>query len=151
MEWTGSFYIQLNFFLLKIQGSIESGLVLFIRETPPLGNEKTPFPITLLDFRSASNRCRDILQQTERAFTKKKCSNFLGPPTDKNFWFLAKNISNNIWNLTSLIHSDRLIANFPFEKDNLFGLLFLSSSIRGVLVTLILLIFSYVYNSSVYA
>src|SRR5678815_5506960 len=52
-------------------------------------------PITLANFHSARNCCRDTLRRAKRAFMKSKCANLLGSPTDKSFWPLAKNISNN--------------------------------------------------------
>src|SRR5678815_1711052 len=83
-------------------------------------------PITLTNFHSARNRCRDTIRQAKRTFTKRKCDNLLGSPTDKNFWPLAKNISNNFCKsaFPPLIRSDGSVANSPSEKANLFGLLF---------------------------
>src|SRR5678815_3700414 len=65
-------------------------------------------PITLANFHSARNRCRDTLRRAKRAFIKRKGANLLGSPTEKSFWPLAKNISNNFCKsaFRSLIRSD---------------------------------------------
>ena len=92
--------------------------------------KNSPSPITLANFHSARNRCRDILRRTKRTFIKRKCADLHGSPTDKNFWPLVKNISNNFCKsaFPPLIRSDGSVANTPSEKANLFGLLFSSNS-----------------------
>src|SRR6201990_1221760 len=92
--------------------------------------KNSPSPITLANFHSVRNRCRDVLRRTKRAFIKRKCADLHGSPTDKNFWPLVKNISNNFCKspFPPLIRSDGSVANTPSEKANLFGLLFSSYS-----------------------
>src|SRR5678815_3077503 len=87
-------------------------------------------PITLANFHSARNRCRDTLRRAKRTFIKRKCTDLLGSPTDKSLWPLAKNISSNFCrsSFPPLIRSDDSVVNTPTEKANhLFGLLFSSN------------------------
>ena len=75
--------------------------------------------VTLANFHSAQNRCRDVLRQTKRTFAKRKCSALHGSPTDKYFWPLVKNISNNFCKSTfpPLILSDSSVANTPHPRE----------------------------------
>src|ERR1700755_1708381 len=92
--------------------------------------KNSPSPITLANFHSDRNRCRDILRRAKQTFTKRRCAELLNSPTEKSFWPLAKNISNNFCksSFPPLIRSDGSVANTPTEKANLFGLLFSSNS-----------------------
>src|SRR6201990_2929507 len=56
--------------------------------------KNSPSPITLANFHSDRNRCRDILRRAKQTFTKRRCAELLNSPTEKSFWPLAKNISN---------------------------------------------------------
>ena len=44
--------------------------------------KNSPSPITLANFHSARNRCRDVLLRTKRTFTKRKCADLHTSPTD---------------------------------------------------------------------
>ena len=100
------------------------------RDSAYRGWKNSPSPITLANFHSARNRCRDTLRRAKHAFTKRKCANLTDSPTEKSFWPLAKNISNNFCKsvFPPLIRPDNTVANTPSEKANLFGLLFSSNS-----------------------
>jgi len=79
---------------------------------------------------SSRNRCKAIIRKVKRAFIKKKCADLSSSPTDKSFWSLAKNISNNFCtsSFPPLFRPDQSIANSPSEKAALFGSLFSSNS-----------------------
>src|ERR1700755_1819006 len=47
--------------------------------------KNSPSPITLANFHSARNCCRDILRRAKQAFTKRRCAELLNSPTDKFF------------------------------------------------------------------
>src|SRR5678815_2911490 len=119
-----------NLSLLIIHGSIVLVLWPFRLETVRIGSGKILVLLSLANFHSARNRCRDTLRRAKRAFIKRKCANLLGSPTDKSFWPLAKNVSSNFCKsaFPPLIRSDDSVANSPTEKANLFGLLFSSNS-----------------------
>ena len=76
-------------------------------------------PITHSNFIAARNH-----------YISRKCAGLLNSPTDKNFWPLAKSISNNFCksSFPPLIRPDGSIANSPTEKADLFGLLFSTNS-----------------------
>src|SRR5678815_3890024 len=74
-------------------------------------------PITLANFHSARNRCRDTLRRAKLAFIKGKRANLLGSPTDKSF--ISSNFCKSAF--PPLIRSDHCVANSPTEKANLFS------------------------------
>src|SRR5678815_4684211 len=73
--------------------------------------------ITLANFHSARNSCRDTLRRAKLAFIKGKCANLLGFPTDKSF--ISSNFCKSAF--PPLIRSDHCVANSPTKKANLFG------------------------------
>ena len=81
-------------------------------------------------FFSSRNRCKAIIRKAKRTFINKKCADLSLSPTDKSFWSLAKNISNNFTtsSFPPLFRSDHSIANYPTEKATLFASLFSSNS-----------------------
>src|SRR5678816_2454505 len=83
MGLASSFLLQLNLSLLINHGSIVIVLWPFRLETVRIGGVK------ILVLQSLSPK------RAKRTFIKRKCANFLGSPTDKSFWPLAKNISSN--------------------------------------------------------
>src|SRR6201990_1669001 len=117
MGWADSFHLQLNLFLHKIHGSMATVLLSFGRETMLIVHGKTLLLLSLANFHSARIRCRDVLRRSKRAFINGKCADLHGSPTDKNFWPLVKNISNNFCKsaFPPLIRSDGSIANTPSD------------------------------------
>src|SRR5678815_3155430 len=73
-------------------------------------------PITLANFHSARNSCRDTLRRAKLAFIR-KCANLLGSPTDKSF--ISSNFCKSAF--PPLIRPDHCVANSSTEKANLFG------------------------------
>src|SRR5678815_5313066 len=124
-SWTKSFSPQNPWFDRACSLAIQA------RDSAYLMWKNSRSPITLVNFHSARNRCRDTLRRAKRTFIKRKCSDLLGSPTDKSLWPLAKNISNSFCksSFPPLIRSDDSVVNTPTEKANhLFGLLFSSNS-----------------------
>src|SRR5678815_1242131 len=92
-------------------------LAIQARDSAYRGWKNSRSHITLANFHSARNRCRDTLRRAKRAFIKRKCANLLGSPTNKSF--IYSNFCKSAF--PPLIRSDLCVANSPTEKANLFG------------------------------
>src|SRR5678816_1739517 len=90
-------------------------LAIQARDSSYQGWKNSRSPITLANFHSARNRCRDTLRRAKRAFIKGKCANLLGSLTDK--CFISSNFCKSAF--PPLIRSDLCVANSPTEKANL--------------------------------
>src|SRR5678816_569723 len=96
MGLASSFLLQLNLSFLINHGLIVLVLWPFRLETVHIRGGKI-FVLQSLSpiFIQLEIVAGDTFRRAKRAFIKRKCANFLGSPTDKSFWPLAKNISSN--------------------------------------------------------
>ena len=79
---------------------------------------------------SARNRAKSILRLTKNSFINRKCQNLLSSNSSKNFWHLAKNISNNFTSSSfpPLLQPDGTTAVTSISKAELFAHTFSANS-----------------------
>jgi hypothetical protein len=76
------------------------------------------------------NRCKSTLKTAKHNFIRRKCNNLLHNGTDKSFWSLFNNISNNFCksSFPPIIGQDGSVASSPESKATLFASLFSQNS-----------------------
>lgn len=130
MRWASSFFISLStqspWFNSVCSRTVQT------RDSACQGWKCTRSSITLSNFHSAQNSCRDAISRAKQTFIKWKLAGFHGSSTDKSFWLLVINISNNFkrYAFLNVIRSDGYVANTSTEKVNFFSLLFSTNSGR---------------------
>ena len=79
---------------------------------------------------TARNKCKSTLRRTKRAFIKSKCNDLASSFSDKAFWSLFTEVSNNFCrsSFPPLCCSNGTVVSSPAEKANVFGLQFKENS-----------------------
>ena len=89
-----------------------------------------PFPDTHALYMSARNHAKFVIQLSKNSFINRKCQNLSCSNPPRDFWHLAKNISNNFSSSSfpSLLHPDGTPAVSSVSKPELFPHIFADKS-----------------------
>ena len=100
------------------------------RETAFKRYQSLPTPNNHALYISARNRAKSILRLTKNSFIHRKCNNLANSNSPKDFWHLAKNISNNFTSSSfpPLCSPDGLTAITSVSKAELFAQTFAANS-----------------------
>ena len=89
-----------------------------------------PTPENHTLYKSAQNHAKSVLQLAKNSFLHRKCQNLSQSNSPRDFWHLAKNISNNFSSSSfpPMLHSDGTTAISSISKAELFAQTFANNS-----------------------